>query len=154
MSLFSYDIEKLKERHKEFMLKLEKFKGIGYGVPKVYFILNKTTNTVCYIGSCKNDVLIRLKHHFKEAIEAPIIYFEYGSVAKSYNDYAKNRMLCDIIYNFHEIDVVIFGEYDTLEKAELVEKALIYNSKSTYVFNLCNYTSINKLSTKAIKCKI
>ncbi len=153
MDLFNYNIDILKERHKAFMLKLRRFKDIGDGVPKVYFILNKTTNEVCYIGSCKTDVFLRLKFHFNEAVEIVETYSTQGRVRKMYNGHIKTRTLCDMIYNLHEVDVVIFGEYETLEKAELVEKALIYNSKSPYLFNICNSTSVNKLSTKAIKSK-
>jgi len=154
MVLFNYDLEKLREEHISFMIKLKKFKNIGDGTPKVYFILNKTTNEVFYIGSCKVDVFLRLSYHFNEAICIASHYLVHGSVRQMSNNFLKVRTLCDIVYNNHEIDVVIFGKYETLEKAELVEKALIFNSNSPYLFNICNTVGVKKLSTKAIKNKI
>lgn len=146
MKLFDYEIDLLREKKDLFLKEMRVYSKESI-TPKVYFIVNETRNEVIYIGSTKWDAYNRLYAHVYESFEIVDIFYRQGHVRKQSNDYKKTRAFCDMIYGSHKCKIVIFSEYDSIEVAELVEKALIYHSGSReFTFNLVNSNSIRKVS--------
>jgi len=109
--LFNYDIDLLNINYTKVVSKIRKYRGVLKGVPKVYFIINKNTGNLIYIGSTKYCLFTRIYAHLNESIEMVRIYNELGYVRPQNNDYKKTRTFCDLIYNMVDFEVICFGEY-------------------------------------------
>jgi hypothetical protein len=152
VGLFLYDKDRLRNSYKHTIEVIKKFKAIKDGKPKVYFIINETNNEVIYIGSCKIDIHQRLYCHIKDSYDLVMGYLHDGKARKINNDYKKARKFCDSIYNLDVLSVLVFGEYNTLRDAELVEKSLIFHvSNFKMNFDISNTSGVKKLSIKPIK---
>lgn len=153
--IFDYDLPKLKDNYKKVVSNITKYKGVLKGIPKVYFIINNDSNEVVYIGSSKHCLFTRIYYHINESLEMVVTYDNIGHVRPQNNDFKKTRTFCDLVYNLYDFEVFVFGEYRSLNDAEIAEKALIYYcSNFKFDINLCNSTGVKKLSTLAIKKKL